>query len=280
MHLRAEAGQLRVWTRSRRPDGAATVVCSPSSGHSRLVLLQACVNGNRMPADHPALPITAADLAAEAISVVAIGADALHLHVKHDDGTDTLDADTLARVLTAVRKAAPDLEVGVTTGAWAEPDPARRVAALQSWTELPDVASVNWHEKGAEDVAATLLERGVGVEAGLWHAEAVEAWLASPLRDWCRRVLLELPDGLDGLTTESEARRLLGLLHTGPGSQVPVLLHGEGSSTWATLACAARWGLATRIGLEDTLVLPDGTTAPGNAALVTAARARVRGGAR
>ena len=242
------------------------------------MLLQACVNGNRMPADHPALPVTPAELAADAVSVVAAGAEALHLHVKHDDGTDTLDAGTLARVLTAVREAAPDLEVGVTTGAWAEPDPARRVAAVQSWTELPDVASVNWHEKGGEDVAATLLERGVGVEAGLWHAEAVEAWLASPLRDRCRRVLLELPDGLDEPATEGEARRLLGLLHTGPVSQVPVLLHGEGSSTWPALKCAGRWKLATRIGLEDTLVLADGATAPGNAALVTAAR--VWGGAR
>lgn len=34
----------------------------------------------------------------------------------------------------------------------------------------------------------------------------------------------------------------------------------------------ARLGLDTRIGLEDTLELPDGSPAPDNAALVTAAR--------
>jgi uncharacterized protein (DUF849 family) len=38
------------------------------------------------------------------------------------------------------------------------------------------------------------------------------------------------------------------------------------------LARAADLGFATRIGLEDTLVLPDGTEAPDNAALVAAAR--------
>jgi uncharacterized protein (DUF849 family) len=50
------------------------------------------------------------------------------------------------------------------------------------------------------------------------------------------------------------------------------LLHGYGATTWAMLARAADLGFATRIGLEDTLVLPDGTEAPDNAALVAAAR--------
>ncbi|MGN6634958.1 MAG: 3-keto-5-aminohexanoate cleavage protein [Oryzihumus sp.] len=39
-----------------------------------------------------------------------------------------------------------------------------------------------------------------------------------------------------------------------------------------------RRGLDTRVGLEDTLRLPDGTPAPDNAALVAAARARGAGG--
>ncbi|MGG1909312.1 3-keto-5-aminohexanoate cleavage protein [Microbacterium sp. NRRL B-14842] len=38
---------------------------------------------------------------------------------------------------------------------------------------------------------------------------------------------------------------------------------------------AAEFGLDTRIGLEDTLLLPDGSEAPSNAALVRAARARL-----
>lgn len=40
---------------------------------------------------------------------------------------------------------------------------------------LPDFASVNWHEDGADEVAAALLEIGVGVEAGLWHVDAALA---------------------------------------------------------------------------------------------------------
>jgi uncharacterized protein (DUF849 family) len=175
-----------------------------------------------------------------------------------------------------VRARAPALPVGVTTGAWAAPDPAGRVSAVRSWTELPDTASVNWHEDGAEDVAAALLARGVGVEAGLWHADAVRAWRASPLRDRCCRVLVELPDGPDAAGTEELAAELLAAVGAGPDGWtpggVPVQLHGEGSSTWPALRIAVRHGLGTRIGLEDTLVLPDGSPAPGNAALVLAAR--------
>jgi uncharacterized protein (DUF849 family) len=50
-----------------------------------------------------------------------------------------------------------------------------------------------------------------------------------------------------------------------------MLLHGEGSATWAALSEAVRRGLATRIGLEDVLVHPDGTPAQDTADLVRSA---------
>ncbi|MBM7804566.1 uncharacterized protein (DUF849 family) [Geodermatophilus bullaregiensis] len=239
-------------------------------------MLQACLNGARRAPEHPALPVAPDQLAADGAAVRACGAGAVHLHVKDAAGADTLSAAELAAVLAAVRARAPGLPVGVTTGAWAAPGPAGRVSAVRSWTALPDTASVNWHEDGAEDVAAALLDRGVGVEAGLWHADAVRAWRASPLRDRCCRVLVELPDGPDAAATEERAAELLVAVGAGPDGWtpggVPVQLHGEGSSTWPALRCARRWGLDSRIGLEDTLVLPDGSPAPGNAALVLAAR--------
>lgn len=242
------------------------------------MLLKVCVNGARRPEEHPALPVTGAQLAADVVAAAAAGVGAVHLHVKDAGGVDTLDGAALAEVLAAVGRAAPGVPVGVTTGAWALPDPAERVAAIHGWTVLPAFASVNWHEDGADDVAAALLERGVGVEAGLWHADAVDAWLASAHRERCLRVLIELPDGLDQAATEVEAARLLKRVRGGVNGRVPVLLHGEGTSTWPALRCAGSWGLATRIGLEDTLVLPDGSPAPNNAALVSAARALLEPG--
>jgi uncharacterized protein (DUF849 family) len=104
----------------------------------------------------------------------------------------------------------------------------------------------------------------------------MEAWVASPHRDRCLRVLIGLPDGLDEAETRAEATRLLKQVRTSvdghPGAQPPVLLHGEGSSCWPALETAARLRLDTRIGLEDTLELPDGSPAADNASLVAAAQ--------
>ena len=51
----------------------------------------------------------------------------------------------------------------------------------------------------------------------------------------------------------------------------PRLLHGFGAAAWAFIELAARRGYDTRVGLEDTLVLPDGTRARDNAELVAMA---------
>ena len=138
-------------------------------------LLQACLNGARLPQEHPHLPANPAALAADAARVAAAGAEALHVHPKDASGADTLDDEAVRATLAAVRSAAPGLAVSLTTGAWAVPDPQARVRAVRRWTSLPDVASVNWHEPGAELVAAALLDRGVGVEAGLWDEGAAQA---------------------------------------------------------------------------------------------------------
>ncbi|MDQ0710243.1 uncharacterized protein (DUF849 family) [Arthrobacter woluwensis] len=233
--------------------------------------LKACINGARRPTEHPELPVSAGQMAADALAVLSAGADGIHLHVKDEHGVDTLAAQPLALVLDAVSDKAPGLPLGVTTGAWTLPDPAARIAAIRSWDKWPDFASVNWHEDGADEVARALLDLGVDVEAGLWHEAAVDRWARSPVRDDCVRVLLELPDGPGPSATAAMARRLLAHVERVAGDQLPVLLHGEGSSCWPALKEAARLGLPTRIGLEDTLVLPDGSPAPDNAALVHAA---------
>ena len=174
----------------------------------------------------------------------------------------------IAGAVTAIRAARPGLPVGVSTGAWIAPDPADRVAAVRAWSVLPDFASVNAHEDGAEAVAVALHERGVLVEAGLWTVDAVRAWRrwrgagrSAPGRVPGRRSGRALADAAD------HAR------HPARPGDPPALLHGEGVATWPVLAEAVRRGLDTRIGLEDTLHLPTASPAPDNAALVACARA-------
>ncbi|GAA3490363.1 3-keto-5-aminohexanoate cleavage protein [Streptomyces cremeus] len=241
-------------------------------------LIQVCVNGQRGPGDGAAVPVSPDAMARSAAAAVAAGACEVHVHPKTPCGDDTLSPRFLASTLTAIRDAV-DVPVGVTTGAWTEPEPRRRVERIASWTVLPDHASVNWHEPGAEEVAEALLARGVAVESGLWSGtDGVDRFLDSPLAKRSLRVLVEVTDP-DPLTAEDSALQFLADLSrrgaVGDRGEVrgaPMLLHGEDGGAWPVLALARRLGLATRIGLEDTLLLPDGRHAESNAQLVSAAR--------
>ncbi|WP_333769479.1 3-keto-5-aminohexanoate cleavage protein [Streptomyces sp. IBSBF 2435] len=233
-------------------------------------MLQVCLNGARTRAECPHLPVTPQELAAAARAAVAAGARDIHLHPRNADGEDTLEPAAVAAALTAVRAAAPGVPVGVTTGAWATPDPAERASQVCSWTVLPDHASVNWHEDGAATVAATLLDRGIGIEAGIYSGtQAVRRFLGWTDSHRVLRVLAEITD-TDPRTAPRTAAGLLGELR--PAAESPVLLHGGDEAAWAVLEMAASLRLDMRIGLEDVLQLPDGTTAETNADLVRAAR--------
>ncbi|WP_037670435.1 3-keto-5-aminohexanoate cleavage protein [Streptomyces griseus] len=231
-------------------------------------MVQVCLNGTRGAADGVAVPRSPDALAESAAEAVAAGATDVHVHPKTPCGQDTLSPRVVAATLEAIR-ARVAVPVGVTTGVWAEPDPAARLERVRDWTVLPDHASVNWHEPGAEELAAALIDLGVGVEAGIWTGtDGAERFARSPLGPAVLRVLAEVTDTDPATATES-AHALLTAL--GPAHGRPVLLHGEDGGAWPVLRLAGRLGLATRIGLEDTLVLPGGGRAESNAQLVAAA---------
>ncbi|MEU6178621.1 3-keto-5-aminohexanoate cleavage protein [Streptomyces coeruleorubidus] len=230
-------------------------------------MVQVCLNGPRTAADGTAVPLTPESMADSAADAVAAGATDIHVHPKTPCGRDTLSPRVLAQTLSAIR-ARVSVPVGVTTGAWAEPDTAARLERIRSWTVLPDHASVNWHEPGAEEVAALLMDLGVGVEAGIWSGtDGAERFAASPLGPKVLRVLAEVMDTGPSSAVDS-ARGLLSDLGAAHGR--PVLLHGEDGGAWPVLRLAGELGLATRVGVEDVLRLPAGRLAGSNAELVAA----------
>jgi uncharacterized protein (DUF849 family) len=230
------------------------------------IYVKACINGARTPDQHPNLPVAPEQLAAGAVAAHGAGAKAVHMHPKTADGIDSLLAQHVDAAVSAVRHAAPGLPLGVTTGFWALPDANARLRAVDGWTVLPDFASVNWHEPGSEDLARLLLSKGLGVEVGIFHAEAAESWAASEIAKHCMRVMIELPADGDIATADDLLSQVMAA-----GSRAPVLLHGLDESCWPLLEHAGVRGVQTRIGMEDTLQLPDGSTAVDNAALVSAA---------
>lgn len=230
------------------------------------MLIEVCANGARAIDEHPVLSADPDALGRECAEAILEGAEAVHIHPKNDAGEESLLARDVDKWVAATRRHCPGTPIGITTGEWALPNVDARTRAIDEWTELPDFASVNWHEPGADDLAAKLLSREIGVEAGLWHVDGFDAWKASPVRRKCLRVLIEIQDMGPGQARE-EARILLERVRT-VDPEMPILLHGEGGSTWVLLEMAALLGLDSRVGLEDSLTLPDGTQASGNAELI------------
>jgi uncharacterized protein (DUF849 family) len=231
------------------------------------VTIKACLNGAREPGEHPGLPLTPSQLAADGAAAVAAGAQALHIHPRDAAGRETLYVDDTVR---AVQAACPGVPVGVSTGAWIEPDVATRVVAVRAWS-APAMASVNLSEAGHVEVMAALEQVGVGIEAGLWQVSDVAALRASGFADRLVRALIE-PGDEDPAAALANAQAIDAALDDA-GSVAPRVFHGFGAATWEVVRWAKARGQGWRIGLEDTLTLPDGTQAADNAALVRAALA-------
>lgn len=220
--------------------------------------VKAALNGGR-PSPAPSTP---QQIAIEARDAIAAGAFAVHVHPRDAAGRESLASGDVAAVVDAVPN------VGLTTAAWIEPDPGKRLALIKGWTRVPAFASVNMDEDGAVAVAELLLSRGVAVELGLPTVESCELMMRSGIWKRALRVLLEAQEqSLDAALANVDAMEQV--IHS---CALPRLLHGFDAMSWPLIAEAARRKWDTRVGLEDTFVLPDGSPADSNAQLVAAAR--------
>jgi len=240
------------------------------------VLIQACLNGPTTRAEHPAVPLTPAELAAEASAAAAAGAESVHVHPRDASGAQTLVPDHVLAAVAAIR-AATALPVGVTTGIWTvDGDVARRISLVEHWTgpDRPDFASINVNEPGTDALADLLTGFEIEIEAGVWTVEDARLLGASTFGQRVIRVLLEPVDrsAAAAVATAAEASAELTRL----GIEAPQLYHGYGLATWDVLRAAVATGHDIRVGLEDTTVLPDGSAAAGNGDLVAAAARLVR----
>jgi uncharacterized protein (DUF849 family) len=237
----------------------------------RGVLVQAALNGGTTRAQHPAVPLTPAELAAHARAAAQAGAAEFHLHPRDDSGAQTLEPRHVLAAVAATR-AATGLPVGVTTGIWTvEGDLARRLALVGQWTgpDRPDYASINLSEPGTDDLADLLTRLGIEIEAGVWSPADARLLGAAAFRNRILRVLMEPVDRVPAAAVATAAETAAELARL--GLTAPQVRHGYDLATWDVLRAAVAVGQHLRIGLEDTTVLPDGSVAAGNGDLVAAA---------
>src|ERR687894_310403 len=121
-------------------------------------MIQCALNGSYTRDDHPDVPVTPAQI-----------------------------------VVAAVRAAAPGLELSCSTqediDLGGAPD---RITAIRAWTTPPDLVSLNLAEDGVIELGAALIDRGIGIEAGVFTLEAADALLAAPWAEQVHRVLVEV----------------------------------------------------------------------------------------
>jgi uncharacterized protein (DUF849 family) len=218
-------------------------------------VLQACLNGSRTAEEHPALPLTPERLAEDAADVAALGVTSVHIHPRDVIGAATLVGPEVATTIATVRAAVPGIEISVSTNV-----PGGRTALISSWAPLaagrPDIASVHVGQPGWRELAQALYQVNVAVE--LVVASATQ--------------LGEMPLGVTRITVAATEQTAEQLLRLAEPLGLPILLHGRDDSAWPVFIHAARLEHHVRMGLEDTLHLPDGRTAKNNAELIAMAR--------
>ena len=233
------------------------------------MIVQACLNGDHPPNYHPRLPVTIQALVDDGRQVIAAGACELHIHIRDQSGLESLQPDHVDATLGALKAGFPGTLIGISTGAWIEKDDDRLLAHMARWRILPDYASVNLGEKNAPALIERLRRLGVAVEAGLAQPADAERLLALGLERFALRILVEVSEQETNRAQVITDEILSVLSHS--DAQKPILLHGMNASAWPLLQRAVKSGFSTRIGLEDTSILPDGSPAKSNAELVATA---------
>jgi uncharacterized protein (DUF849 family) len=259
------------------------------SGGGEPLMIAAAPNGARKtPRDHPALPVTADQLADTAATCQQAGAAMFHLHVRDAEGRHSLDPRHYARAIDAIRARVGDrLVIQATSESGGVYGPREQLDAMRALE--PESVSLAVREAigRAEDEAAAgeflawAGRQGVAVQYILYdrqdlarYRDLVARGVIPGKRHWLLFVLGSYAQGRD-----AEPRDLLEFVTADWPGETPWMVCAFGPREAAAALTAAGLGGQVRVGFENNLQLPDGTTAPDNAALVAnlAAAARALG---
>lgn len=242
------------------------------------VLIMSAPNGaRRSHDDHPALPMTPAESARDAVALVEAGVSVLHLHVRDDDGKHTLDADRYREAIEAIRKSVGDeLVIQVTTEAVGQysseqqMDMVRELKPEAVSVALREISPIDADERIAADFFAWMRNAYIWPQVILYSAEDVTRFDALRHRGvfaeqspFAMFVLGNYTDSIAGSVAELD-----GLLAVTDPNAYPWAVCCFGQDENAVMLAATARGGHVRLGFENNLVLPGGEVAPDNAALI------------
>jgi len=256
-----------------------------AAGHGRGIAIAVAPNGGRRSkADHPALPLSSAELAGCAAECLEAGASMIHIHVRDDAGRHCLDVERYRAAIAAIRDRVSDrLIIQVTTEALGVFTPAQQIDLVRVLhpeacsIALREIVPDASHESAFDALLVWMRRERIVPQIILYDRADLER-----LQDMFRRGLIPAEDipvlfVLGRYTTNQQSS---------PADLQEFLQASSSFSHWSMCAfgqdeaacavSAALLGGNVRLGFENNLRLPDGTVAANNAALINPVRESLR----
>jgi 3-keto-5-aminohexanoate cleavage enzyme len=236
--------------------------------------------GRRTKADHPALPLSADELARTAAECLERGASMIHLHVRDANGGHSLDPDAYRVVIARICQEVGDrLVIQITSESLGLFTPSEQMAAVVEAN--PEAVSLSLRELAPEKTD----ERAFGAFLGklkqmriwpqiiLYHphdAERLGAMRKQGLVPFDKLSVLYVL-GRFALTRTAIPRDLLPFIAPDMPRFESWSACAFGRREAACVTAAALLGGHARVGFENNIALPNGARAASNAELVGAA---------
>jgi 3-keto-5-aminohexanoate cleavage enzyme len=251
-----------------------------AEGRGRVVVTVAPNGGRKTKADHPALPLTAEELARTAAECLERGASMIHLHVRDAEGRHCLDPEAYRATIAQICQEVGDrLVLQITSESLGHYSPAEQRAAVLKTN--PEAVSLALRELAPDpsDEPDFGLFLGKLKTMRIWpqiilytpaEAERLGAMLKQGLIPFDRLAVLYVL-GRYSLTRTASARDLLPFLAPDMPRFASWSVAAYGRRETACVTAAALLGGHARVGFENNFSLPDGGRASSNAELVGAA---------
>jgi uncharacterized protein (DUF849 family) len=229
-------------------------------------------------ADHPNLPVSIDEVAREAAQCPPAGVQAIHVHVRDEQGRHSIDADRYIAATEAIRRSAgAELIVQMTTEAVGQFSPPQQIAAVRA--VRPEAVSIAVKElvpdPSAEAAASELYRWAHQNRIAVQHIVYVPGEFDHLLELIARGVIpgkrhsVIFPLGRYVAGQESNPAELIPFLARVVGNGGPerfdwwVCAFGAAETT--SLVAAAALGGHCRIGFENSFINADGSRAGNNA---------------
>ena len=229
-------------------------------------------------AEHPNLPITVDAIVAEAVACCAVGIQAIHMHVRDDQGRHSLDAARYLEATKAVQRATnSEPVIQITTEAVGMFTPSQQIAVVRA--TKPEAVSIAPKElvpdASAEAAAADLYrwahEERIAIQHIVYGVDEFDRLLDLIGRGIIpgRRHSLIFPLGRYAAAQESDPAELVPFVakvrEQGGVERFPWWTCAFGAAETTALVATAALGGQCRIGFENSFLNSDGSRANSNA---------------